>query len=145
MNSRILPVTSVQSSESSAKGTVQLPPDYRLPIAVVLLAIPFAFIKWWVGLPIALFGVFLLVQTATLRLQFTQTDLDIYRGETLIRRFPYQEWEHWEIFWSPVPILFYFREVKSIHFLPMLFNPTALRDSLEARQLPQVTEAETNS
>jgi hypothetical protein len=42
-----------------------------------------------------------------------------------------------EIFWSPVPILFYFREVNSIHFLPMLFQSAALRTQLETR-LPQL-------
>ncbi|NJN88640.1 MAG: DUF3119 family protein, partial [Leptolyngbyaceae cyanobacterium SL_7_1] len=65
--------------------------------------------------------------------RFTEAALDIYRGETLIRRFPYQDWQHWEIFWHPLPILFYFKEVKSIHFLPILFDPNQLRVVLEQR------------
>ncbi|WP_390883386.1 DUF3119 family protein [Kovacikia minuta] len=64
-------------------------------------------------------------------MRFTETDFDIYRGEKLIRRFPYRDWQNWRIFWSPVPILFYFREVKSIHFLPILFDPKTLRLCLE--------------
>lgn len=72
-------------------------------------------------------------QTATIRLQFTENALDVYRSGTLIRRFPYQEWLNWRIFWSPVPILFYFREVKSIHFLPVLFDPKMLQTCLEQR------------
>lgn len=81
------------------------------------------------------FGLFLLYQASTLRLVFTESDLDIYRGDARIRQFPYQDWQIWDIFWSPVPILFYFREVKSIHFLPILFNPEELRSQLE-RHLP---------
>lgn len=80
-----------------------------------------------------IFGLFLLYQASTLRLVFTETDLDIYRGETRIRRFPYAEWEIWDIFWTPVPVLFYFREVNSIHFLPILFNPAMLRSQLVQR------------
>jgi hypothetical protein len=113
--------------------TAQLKPSFRLPIALVLISVPFLFLQVWVGIAIVTFGLFLMYQAATLRLLFTTTDLDIYRSETLIRRFPYQEWQDWKIFWSGVPILFYFKEVKSIHFLPILFDPKALQSSLEAR------------
>lgn len=114
-------------------STVQLAPSYTLPIALVIAAIPLLLVSVWLGGAIALFGLFLMFQAATLRLQFTATALDIYRGETLIRRFPYQEWQNWRIFWSAVPILFYFKEVKSIHFLPILFNPQTLKTGLEQR------------
>jgi hypothetical protein len=80
--------------------------------------VPILLIQIWVSLVIAIFGLFLLFQAATIRLQFTETALDIYRSETMIRRFPYQEWQNWRIFWPSVPILFYFKEVKSIHFCP---------------------------
>ena len=121
------------TTSSSVSTSIELAPSYALPIALVLLAIPLLLVQKWVGLAVSLFGLFLLFQAATLRLCFTETDLDIHRGETLIRRFPYADWQTWRIFWSPVPILFYFRETKSIHFLPMLFDPKALRDCLEAR------------
>jgi hypothetical protein len=97
----------------------------------VAFALPLLVIQVWVSLAIAVFGLFLMLQAATLRLLFTPTDLDIYRGETLIRRFPYREWQNWQIFWSPLPILFYFKEVKSIHFLPILFDPKMLQTCLE--------------
>ncbi|NJR58446.1 MAG: DUF3119 family protein [Cyanobacteria bacterium CRU_2_1] len=116
-----------------ATETVQLAPSYALPIALVLIAIPTVLLQPWVAGILALFGLFLLFQTATLRLLLTVTALDIYRGETLIRRFPYQDWQNWRIFWSNLPILFYFREVKSIHFLPILFDPKMLRACLEQR------------
>jgi hypothetical protein len=122
----------------AATETVILAPSYRLPIAIVGLAIALAFIpgqvvSWWIAGVVGLFGLFLIVQAATLRLWFTDTALDIYRGETLIRQFPYTDWQHWEIYWSAVPILFYFKEVKSIHFVPVLFDPKMLRTCLEQR------------
>jgi Protein of unknown function (DUF3119) len=126
-------VVTTAASSPLSNPPIELAPSYRIPIVLGLAAIPLTFVQIWVGLAIALFSVFLLIQTATLRLKFTETDLDIYRGETLIRRFPYQDWQNWEIFWSPIPILFYFKEVKSIHFLPILFDSKALRSFLEQR------------
>lgn len=120
------------TAASTATETIVLAPNYKLPIALVLLAMPLLFVQLWVSLAIALFGFFLLFQAATLRLCFTETALDIERGRTLIRRFPYQDWQNWRVFWSPVPILFYFKEVNSIHFLPILFDPKALQTGLEA-------------
>lgn len=117
----------------SASTTVELTPSYTLPIVLVIAAIPLLLLSVWVGGAIALFGLFLLFQAATLRLQFSETALDIYRGETLIRNFPYQDWQNWQIFWNKVPILFYFKEVKSIHFLPILFDPKTLKICLEQR------------
>jgi hypothetical protein len=124
---------------SSADKTTTLQPSYNIPIALILGGLGSAclsWVMWGVSLAIvagivALFGGFLLYQAATLRLVFTITDLDIYRGDSRIRQFPYKDWQMWDIFWSPVPILFYFREVNSIHFLPILFSPTQLRSQLE--------------
>lgn len=126
-------MTSISTATESAEPTVTLAPSFRIPIAIAGFAIPVLFLNLWVGGAIALFGLFLLYQSATLRLTFTPTALEIYRGDTQIRDFPYVEWQTWEIFWSPVPILFYFREVNSIHFLPILFQPTQLRSQLEQR------------
>nr|WP_199307864.1 MULTISPECIES: DUF3119 family protein [unclassified Leptolyngbya] len=113
--------------------TVELAPSYALPLALVGLSLPLVWINIWVSGAIALFGLFLMYQAVSLRLRFTPTDLDIYRGETLIRRFPYQDWQNWKIFWNPVPILFYFKEIKSIHFVPVLFDPKMLKVCLEQR------------
>ena len=124
-------VTTVPSPISDS--TVELLPNFWLPISLVLLALPLLLVQVWISGAIALFGLFLFIQAATLRLRFTPSDLDIYRGESLIRRFPYAEWQNWRIFWTPVPILFYFKEVNSIHFLPVLFDPKMLKNCLEAR------------
>ncbi|WP_198807417.1 DUF3119 family protein [Leptolyngbya sp. BL0902] len=114
-----------------ASSVTELAPSYRIPLALVGLAIPLAVVNLWLGGVVGLFGLFLGIQALTLRLRFTDTALDIYRGEKQIRQFPYADWEHWEIFWPPVPILFYFREVKSIHFLPIIFSPSQLKAALE--------------
>lgn len=119
------------ASSTSTPTATELAPSYRIPLAIIGLALPVAWLQPWLAAAVALFGVFLLVQTVTLRLWFTDTALDIYRSGTLIRRFPYAEWQYWEIFWSPLPILFYFREVNSIHFLPIIFSPSQLRTCLE--------------
>ena len=121
------------TSTPQTPSAVELAPSYVLPLVLVLAAIPILLFSIWVGGAIALFGLFLMFQAVTLRLHFTDTALDIYRGETLIRRFPFQEWQNWEIFWTNVPILFYFKEVKSIHFLPILFDPKMLKTCLEQR------------
>ena len=118
---------------------IELSPSYTIPVVLIIAALPILLVQRWVGGAIALFGLFLLVQAATIRLKFTSTDLDIYRSEKLIRRFPYADWQNWRIFWSAVPILFYFREVNSIHFLPILFNPKQLRTSL-AQYCPTQTD-----
>ena len=122
---------------SAEAGAVTLKPSYWVSIGVVLLAFPLVLIQPWLTLVVALFGVFLLFQTVAIRLVFTATALDVYRGDSLIRQFPYQDWENWQIFWGPLPILFYFKEVKSIHFLPMLFSAKMLKEALEQHQLPQ--------
>jgi hypothetical protein len=125
-------VTSAASSSTSTQ-TIELAPSYTLPLVLVFAALPLLLVQLWGSLAIGLFGLFLLFQAVTIRLQFSQTALDIYRSETLIRSFPYQDWQNWRIFWPSVPILFYFKEVKSIHFLPILFDPKMLKTCLEQR------------
>lgn len=125
-------MTSAASSPNLTQ-TVELSPSYTLPLVLIAIAVPMLLVQIWASLVIAFFGFFLLFQAVTIRLQFTATALDIYRSETLIRRFPYQDWQNWRIFWPGVPILFYFKEVKSIHFLPILFDPKMLNTCLEQR------------
>ncbi|MBD2498513.1 DUF3119 family protein [Nostoc sp. FACHB-280] len=125
--------TVTSSFAPNSTATVELKPSYNIPVVLVLAAIPIVIVQPLVGGAIAVFGLFLLFQTVTLRLQFTATDLDIYRGEKLIRRFPYREWQNWRIFWNGFPVLFYFKEINSIHFLPILFDPNTLKTCLEER------------
>jgi len=123
----------VTTLKNEASETIQLAPSFSIPLGLIISSIPLVLVQKWLGLAIALFGSFLLVQAMTLRLHFTTEALEIYRGKTLIRSFPYQDWLHWEIYSPTVPILFYFRETKSIHFLPIIFDPQALQTFLEQR------------
>lgn len=125
--------TVTSSYAPNSISTVELKPSYKIPIVLVIVAIPLLLVQPWVGSAIALLGLFLMFQAVTLRLQFTATDFDLYRGEKLIRRFPYQEWQNWRIFWNRIPILFYFKEINSIHFLPIIFDPNTLKTCLEER------------
>jgi hypothetical protein len=87
----------------------------------------------WLALAVVLFGGFLMVQTVLLRLRFSEEALLVLRGDTLIRRFPYEDWLGWKLLFPAVPVLFYFREERSIHLLPVLFDATTLRHQLEKR------------
>lgn len=118
---------------SSASESIELSPSYRLPIILAIAALPALFLQVWLGTALFLFAGFLLFQAATLRLFFSKVALEIYRGPKLIRHFPYTDWQNWRIFWPLVPVLLYFKEVKSIHFLPILFDPKGLQAALEAR------------
>jgi len=118
---------------SSASESIELSPSYRLPVTLAIAALPVLLLQVWLGATLLLFAGFLLFQSATLRLFFTEIALEIYRGPKRIRHFPYSDWQNWRIFWPLVPVLFYFKEVKSIHFLPILFDPKGLQAALEAR------------
>ena len=126
--------------------TVRLRPRYTIPIVLVLTGIPAIVVSPWVAALISLFGLFLMIQTSAIRLEFTVSGLDVLRNGNRFRQFPYRDWLNWKIFWSPVPILFYFREVNSIHFIPVLFNTQELRDCLERyvpiEQLPNVNASQ---
>ena len=109
--------------------------DLRLPLLVVglslaLLPLP---LTPWPTLVVALFGLFLLIQSASLRLEFKEEALIIWQNGRELRRFPYAQWLSWRLFAPWLPGLFYFRETQSIHFLPILFSPQELREQLELR------------
>ena len=123
-------MTTTQPADRST-DPIELQPSYNIPIVLIAIAIPTALIQAWVGLGVGIFGLFLTIQAALIKLKFTSTALEVSRGSKLIRTFPYTEWENWQIFWQPVPILFYFKEVNSIHFLPIIFDPQVLRTCLE--------------
>ena len=97
---------------------------------MVLLSLPLLFVQLVAGIVWALLSLFLLYQTTAIRLTFTPTALEVSRNDSLLKTFPYAEWESWKIFWPPVPILFYFKEVNSIHFVPVLYDPAQLREQL---------------
>jgi len=115
----------------SLTEVVELAPNFRIPGFLILAAVGLSFLSWWLGGAIAILGLFLTIQTILIRLQFTDQALNVLRSGKIILSFPYSEWLNWEIFWSPIPILFYFREVKSIHFLPIIFDAKTLANCLQ--------------
>ena len=123
------------SASSVAKTeTIELAPSYWVPLGFLVLAGAIALLNVWAALPVALIGLFLTYQASSLRLTFTPTSLDVQRGDNdPFRSFPYSEWQNWRIYWPAVPILFYFKEINSIHFLPILFDAKQLQQCLEAR------------
>jgi hypothetical protein len=98
---------------------------------VLVLGLACLALTIWACVAVSLFGLFLLLQSQLLRLQFSSDALLVWRGSTLLRRFPYSEWLGWSLFWPPLPVLFYFREQRSIHLLPVLFDATTLREQLD--------------
>jgi hypothetical protein len=121
---------------------VTLAPRYGVPIGVILLgAAALALLPLWGGarwlaLGLALFGLFLALQTSQLRLQFANDELLVRRNGAVIRRFPYATWLRWRLFWLPFPVLLYFREERSVHLLPILFDATALDERLRHHMAP---------
>ena len=114
-----------------SQGTI-LAPRAWLPLTVVALGIACLALNPWAALAVSVLGLFLLLQSQLLRLQFSGEALLVWQGGQVLRRFPYSEWLGWKLFWGPVPVLFYFREQRSIHLLPVLFDATALREQLSS-------------
>ena len=117
-------------------GTV-LAPRVWVPLGVVVLGgACLGLWPLWSGAPwlagiVAAFGLFLLLQTALLRLEFNGDSLLVWRQNALLKRFPYADWLSWRLFWPGLPVLFYFREQRSIHLLPVLFDAGELQQQLQ--------------
>ena len=114
-----------------ASQATELSPSYSIPAVLVTAGIPLIWVEPIAAGVVSIFGLFLAYQAATIRLVFTETDLEVYRSQEKFRTFPYQEWQDWKVFWFRFPVLFYFKEIKSIHFLPVLFDVNILRTCLE--------------
>ena len=119
----------------TSADSVTLSPDARLPLLVVacglaLLPLP---LSPWPTAVVVLFGLFLMLQTASLRLEFEERALIVWQNGRELRRFPYDQWLTWRLFAPWLPGLLYFRETRSIHFLPILFSPKQLREQLQLR------------
>ena len=120
---------------SPTTSNVIISPSPRLALLILLLSaslwpLP---LSPWPTLIVGVFSLFLLVQTYILKLEFSEDDLVVWRGQEELRRFPFSEWMSWRLFAPWLPGLFYFRETKSIHFLPILFNRKELQEQLEQR------------
>jgi len=135
----------------SAPGTGQLlAPSVAVPVGVVVLgAACLGLWPLWSGAPwlaalVVVFGLVLLLQTALLRLEFNADSLLVWRQDSLLRQFPYAQWLGWRLFWPALPVLFYFREQRSIHLLPVLFDAAALQRQLDEHLRHLATDAGPN-
>ena len=123
-----------ERSADLPNASTVLTPSYKLSTAIIAIALVFLLLPvktGGAGIFLILLGSFLLYQSATIRLSFTDAALEVQRGDRVLKTFPYADWQTWKIFWPAVPILFYFKEVNSIHFLPVLFSPEELLVCLE--------------
>ncbi len=127
---------SQQTIKQSKKGEgVILSPKPQLALIIFflgLLLIPLPFHPW-PSLVISGFGLALLAQTITLRLEFTNESMIVWQLNRELRRFPFKEWLAWRIFLPWLPGILYFRETQSPHLLPILFNVDDLQQELRLR------------
>ena len=134
-------MTDIDVSADTGNDAIELAPRPWVALSVTLLGLPLWPLGWPFTAVVSLFGLFLLLQTALLRLRFEANDLVVLRTNSEIRRFPYADWSNWVVFWPKVPALFYFREVNSIHFLPVLFDANELQNQLKKRIGPSGTDS----
>lgn len=124
------------TENSSSNFTIS--PRAWVATGMLIVSIVSGIIYFPAGILLAIFSIFLFIQTAILQLTFSADALLVTRRSwgapaVEIKRFPYKEWQYWQIFWPRFPVLFYFREINSIHFLPMLFNANQLQIELKQR------------
>ena len=123
------------SGEPQPSRPVSIAPSPRLPLLIFMLGpalLPLP-LHPWPTLINSLIALALLVQSYSLRLEFEQNALIVWRGSQELRRFPYDDWMSWRLFWDGFPAVLYFRERKSPHLIPVLFNAKELREQLKAR------------
>ena len=122
------------SSNKDTSNEVVLKPMYRLPLIIILtgLIILLTPATKCFALTIIIFGLFLLIQSLTLKLKFTSKDLIVLQLDKEIRRFPYEQWLAWRIFFPKLPGILYFRETASPHLLPILFDEAMLESQLRS-------------
>ena len=119
--------------EGKKKESIFLKPSFKLPLIITILGFPLILFNPWPTIIISSFGLFLLLQSFTLRLEFTKNDLVVWQLNRELRRFPFKNWISWRIFFIKFPILLYFREEASPHLLPMLFNAKELENQLKLK------------
>ncbi|MBW3042509.1 DUF3119 family protein [Prochlorococcus marinus] len=123
------------SQNPNDENSVILSPSYRLPILIILIGLLFLISPFhpWPSILISSFGFFLLLQSFTLKLKFTNDDLIVMQLGKELRRFPFKNWIAWRILLPQLPGFLYFREEASPHLLPILFDVNSLEEQLRLR------------
>ena len=115
---------------------VILKPNPQLPLVITGIGIgllPLPIIFPWPSVLVSSFGLFLLIQTLILRLEFTKKDLIVWQLGRELRRFPFNKWLAWRIFLPKLPGILYFREEASPHLLPIIFEVNSLKEQLRLK------------
>ncbi len=117
------------------QNSVILSPSYRLPIFIIFVGLLFLATPFhpWPTIIISSFGFFLLLQSFTLKLKFTNEELIVIQLGNELRRFPFKNWIAWKIILPKLPGFLYFREEASPHLLPILFEVNSLKEQLRLR------------
>ena len=129
-------MSSLQSKNSKENESEEfIATNPRLPLLIIILGISLEFlpITNWPTIITTGFGLFLLLQSFTLRLKFTEKDLVVIQLGKELRRFPFARWISWRIILPGLPGLLYFREEASPHLLPILFNCEELKSKLKEK------------
>lgn len=104
------------------------------------------------GFPLLLLGLFLSIQTTSVRFIFGPKSLSVatrppFGRLRLIRSWDYRLITNWIVWWPSVPVLAYFREAESyggrgsVHFFPMVCDARILIENLK-RNTPHLTADE---
>ena len=114
---------------------VVLQPSHQLPLIIMALGLVFLPLPIypWPSLVISGFGLFLLLQSFILRVEFTPNDFVVWQFGRELRRFPFKSWLAWRLLLPALPGVLYFREEASPHLLPILFDPITLEKQLKLR------------
>ncbi len=121
--------------QSDPTNSVVLQPNPQLPLVITGVGVGSLLLLnlLWLSLVLIIFGLFLLLQSFTLRLEFTPKDLVVKQLGKELRRFPFSNWISWRIFLPSLPGLLYFREKASPHLLPILFDRKMLEKQLKIK------------
>jgi len=117
----------MQTTSPALTVPLTLAPDYRVAVGLAAVGATVAVWSWPTGLGLGVLAGFLGWQTTVLRWTFTETAVVLTRNGQPLRAFPYQDWQDWYMFWPGLPVILFFRENDRIHFVPVLFDPVALR------------------
>ena len=135
------------SENPNNKDSVILSPSYRLPSFIIFIGLLFLITPFhpWPTIIVSSFGFFLLLQSFTLKLKFTEDDLIVMQLGNELRRFPFKNWIAWRIIFPKLPGFLYFREEASPHLLPILFEVNSLKEQLRLRVKDLEIEKEVES
>ena len=128
-------MSTTPTSQNDPKASGVLSPNPRLPLLITALGISLWLVPFhpWPSVVVGSVGLLLLVQTLILRLEITPQAMVIWQSGRELRRFPFTSWLAWRMFLPGLPGLLYFREEKSPHLLPILFDSATLKNQLRLR------------